>query len=160
MRRGLGPRRAGRVAATVAVSVLAVLAADSLAGLAYHRSTAASVLVTPSAGSGTVAEALVVFPGYAADGAAISTAFAPYLAASRRGLGFLFAVLALRLEGITGITSSPPRAATDAPAGEPLRPCGAMPAGGCLLRWARALAPHPVLIAGRTQVTRVDGIQD
>jgi hypothetical protein len=58
--------------------VCAVLAVDSLAGLAYHTSTDASIIVTWPR-TGTVDEALVVFPGYASIGKAVSDAFRPSL---------------------------------------------------------------------------------
>jgi hypothetical protein len=55
-----------------------VLAVDSLAGLAYHTSTDASIIVTLPR-TGIVDEALVVFPGYASVGQAVSDAFRPFL---------------------------------------------------------------------------------
>jgi pimeloyl-ACP methyl ester carboxylesterase len=58
--------------------MVAVLAVDSLAGLAYNTSTTVAVVVTKPP-SGQVNEALVVFPGYAGPATPISHAFASHL---------------------------------------------------------------------------------
>lgn len=71
-------RRRRRVAVGTGIALIGVVVADGLLGLGYHPSTTVRVVVTPAA-SGSVDEALVVFPGYASDGTVISRAFAPHL---------------------------------------------------------------------------------
>jgi hypothetical protein len=78
-----GMRRIARVAkgaGLVIATVLALLAADGLAGAVYRTSTAASVQVT-AARSGAAEQAVVVFPGYIMSGEQLSRAFAPFLPA-------------------------------------------------------------------------------